>query len=289
MGHKLYEGMARTPRFKRVVALLGESAGGGGAPGVAPGGIEEIADATLTASDEGLERAKLDEGLAYCVYLMTQVTQAARDNDFIRALASTGVTVPNRTFGLSGATAHGAADSAQQYSIYDLVSGFTAAVDRHLRHTRSRSDIGELAQLAASESLTALCRPRADTLFGSSEESVQQSLRALSTKKGFGTLAHDFFARLTRRYLEYYLSRELSNHVGRDRRFANAREHNEFLKRLDTHCRVATGPMRQFAGEWYSKHNFQKDLTLKKTKGFMAHAVDKVRGALRYQEERDGY
>jgi hypothetical protein len=142
--------------------------------------------------------------------------------------------------------------------------------------------------LAAAESLTALCRSRADTLFGSTEASVQGALRALSTKKGFSTLTHDFFSRLTRRYLEYHLSRELSNHVGQDRRFASAREHNEFLRQLDAHCRVATGSVRKFAGDWYSKHNFQKDLTLRKTKGFTAHAVDKVRGALRYQEERDG-
>jgi hypothetical protein len=276
MGHKLYEGMPRTPRFKRVVALLGDSAGGGGTVGIAPGGIEEIAGATLAASEDGLQRAKTDKGLAYCVYLMAQVTRAAREENFISALADAGVGVSRR-----------APPDTTQYSVYDLVGGFTAAIDRHLRQTRSRNDISELAQLTASESLTALCRPRAETLFGTSEASVQESLRALSTKKGFATLTHDFFARLTRRYLEYHLSRELSNHVGPERRFANAAEHNEFLKQLDRYCRVATEPMREFAGEWYSKHNFQKDLTLRKTKGFTAHAIDKVRGALRYQEERD--
>jgi hypothetical protein len=36
----------------------------------------------------------------------------------------------------------------------------------------------------------------------------------LATVKQFGVLARDFFARLTRRHLEYYLSRELSKHVG---------------------------------------------------------------------------
>ena len=287
MGHKYYEGMARTPAFKCVVALLGDSAGGAGAAGIGPGSVEEIADATLTASDEGLQRAKVDEGLSYCIYLMAQVTQAARKGDFISALADAGVAAP-RQFPKSPEALDSRAPPSLQYSVYDLVSGFTAAVDRHLRHTRSRNDISELAQLAASESLTVLCRPRAETLFGSTEESVQNSLRALSTKKGFATLAHDFFARLTRRYLEYHLSRELSNHVGQDRRFADAGEHNEFLKQLDTHCRVATGPMRQFAGDWYSKHNFHKDLTLRKTRGFAAYAVDKVRGALRYKEERDG-
>lgn len=276
MGHKLYEGMPRTPRFKRVVALLGESAGGGGAIGVTAGGIEEIADATLAASEGGLQRAKVDEGLAYCVYLMAQITQAARKEDFVSALSDAGVSAPRET-PVTGA----------RYTVYDLIGSFTAAVDRHLQQSRSRNDISELAQLAASESLTALCRSRAETLFGSSQASVQESLRVLSTKKGFSTLTHDFFARLTRRYLEYHLSRELSNHVGAERRFANAGQYNKFLKQLDTYCRVATGPMRDFAGEWYSKHNFQRDLSLQKSRGFTAHAIDKVRGAMRYQERRD--
>lgn len=287
MGHHLFSGLARTPRFKLVIAYLGDSAGGGGAVGVAPGSIDEIAEATLNASEEGLQRAKTDEGPAYCVFLMTQVVRAAREDDFIAALSSAGVPVPSAIAGLAAETAP-LAPGVTEYTIYDLVSGFSAAVDKHLRTTRSRNDISELAQLAASESLTGLCRPKSATLFGSTEATVQQSLRALSTKDGFATLAHDFFARLTRRYLEYHLSRELSNHVGLGRRFANAAEHNEFLRQLDTHCRVATGPVRQFAGEWYSKHGFQQDLTLRKTRGFTAHAIDKVQGALRHQEERGG-
>lgn len=286
MGHQLFQGMARTPAFKRVVALLGDSAGGGGAVGIAPGSMEDIADATLSASDEGLQRAKSDEGLAYCVYLMAQVTRAAREEDLISALSRAGVSATRPTTGIPDASDRESAQPAE-YTVYDLISGFTSAVDKHLRSTRSRNDISELAQLAASESLTALCRSRAETLFGSSEETVQQALRALSTKKGFATLSHDFLSRWTRRYLEYHLSRELSNHVGRNRRFGNASDHNEFLRQLDTHCRVATGPIRKFAGDWYSKHNFRKDLTLRKTKGFTAHAIDKVRGALKYQEERD--
>lgn len=229
MGHKYHYGMPRTPRLKRVIALLGDSAGGGGAAGIAPDGIAEIADATMDASDEGLQRAKADEGLAYCVYLMAQVTRAARATDFLAALSKAGVSVERHISGHPDIPAREPPESAA-YSVYDLVSGFTAAVDKHLRNTRSRNDISELAQLAASESLTVLCRSRAETLYGTSEATVQQSLKALGTKKGFGNLAHDFFSRLTKRYLEYHLSRELSNHAGRHRRFTNVNEHNEFLK-----------------------------------------------------------
>ncbi|GEM_PF-455091 len=285
MGHKHLYGLPRTPPFKRIIRLLGDSAGGGGVAGAGVGSIQEIADATLIASDEGLQRAKSDDGIAYCVYLMAQVTQAARESDFLASLAGTGLPIPRQSTvshpDLKDTT------TPADYTVFDLVSGFVQAVDRHLQHTGSRNDISELAQLAASESLTVLCRPKADTLFGTSESTVQKSLRDLSTRKGFGTLSHDFFARLIRRYLEYHLSRELSNQVGPNRRFANVAAHNEFLRQLDSHCRVATKPLGKFAGEWYSKHRFSKDLTLAKSRGFAAHALDKVRDALSYQEERD--
>lgn len=50
---------------------------------------------------------------------------------------------------------------------------------------------------------------------------------------------------------------------------------------------MATGVLRKFAGEWYDKHRFHDDLTPQKAAGFAAHALDKVRDALRYQEGRD--
>lgn len=282
MGHHQLYGLPRTPAFKRVIALLGDGAGAGGAVNVAPGSLEDIAEATLAASNEGFERAKRDEGLAYSLYLMATLARTAKEQDFGEALANSGLSAPVDS---KASPEHNAQSSP--YTVFDLVSGFSAAVDRHLRETRARSDIGEMAQLAASESLSVLCSQSAVTLFGTTKETVHESLRKLASEKGFATLSHEFFARFTRRYLEYHLSRELSNHVGPNRRFTGVGEHNAFLQQLDDHCRVATGVVREFAGKWYGSHNFKQDLTLRKTKGFAAHAVDKVRDALRFQEERD--
>ncbi len=284
MGHHQLYGLPRTPGFKRAMAMLGVGAGGPGAAGIGPGTLEEIAAATLAASDDGLERAKGDEGLGYCLYLMASLTRAATEPDFATAIGQLGLPPP-----LASQPTPGEPAGLSEYTVFDLVSGFSAVVDRHLRETRSRTDIGELAQLAASESLSALRSQSAVTLFGTSTATIQQSLRGLASERGFGILAHDFFARLSRRYLEYHLSRELSNHVGIGRRFATVSDHNAFLQQLDDHCRVATSVVKQFAGEWYSLHKWQQDITLRKTKGFAAHAVDKVRDALRYQEERDAY
>src|SRR4051812_38515099 len=131
MGHHQLYGLPRTPAFKRVVALLGNSAGAGGAGGIGPGPLEAIADATLVASDAGLERAKSDEGLAYCLYLMATLTRAATEKDFAAALAKSGLPAP---FAPKGSPDHAFPPSANEshYTVFDLVSGFSAAVDRHL-------------------------------------------------------------------------------------------------------------------------------------------------------------
>jgi len=213
MGNRLHAGLPRTPAFKRVVALLGSGAGAPGAAGVAAGSLAEIADATLTASDEGFERAKSDEGLGYCLYLMAALARAATGPDFAAGLSQLGLPVPFAPRGTPDYPLP-SAPGTPEYTVFDLVSGFSAVVDKHLRETRSRTDIGEMAHLAACESLSSLCGRQAQTLFGETHETIQQSLRRLSTEKGFGALTHDFFARLSRRYLEYHLSRELSNHVG---------------------------------------------------------------------------
>jgi len=283
MGHHELDGMVRTPPYKRVVAILGDSAGMAGTAGIPAGTLEEVADATLDASDEGLQRAKSDEGLSYCLYLMTRLTQAAEQDDFLGAISEAGMPVPPDLYtGVPDARVRRTPPQETPYTVFDLIGAFSTAVDSRLRQTRGRTDIGELSQLAAAESLSALCTPKAETLFGSTEQTVKASLRRLSSARGFASLTHDFFSRFARRYLEYHLSRELSNHVGRGRRFASVSEHNEFLQELDSFCRVSASAMRRFAGQWYRRHDFQGDLTLDNTKGFAAHAVDKLRDSLRY-------
>jgi hypothetical protein len=277
--HQLESLPARRP-WKRVVGLLGEGTGMAGLPGVGPGTLEAIADATMDASEAGLSRAKGDDGLSYAFYLLTQVTQAARQKDFARALDRAGVRNP--ALGVSATGGEEARPGGAAETVYELVANFTDAVDRHLRRSRSRTDIGELAQRAAAESLTALCTGPSETLWGTSEETVQKSLKGFSTKAGFARLSREFFGRLAREYLVYHLSRELSNHVGRSRRFTNVAEHNEFLRGLDHHCRTSTVAIEDFAGTWYSKHNFMGGITREKAQHFVAHALDKMREALQY-------
>lgn len=277
MGHHQVESLPATRSHKRVVAMLGDGAGMAGLPGVGPAALEQVADAMLTAALAGFERASRDEGLIHAFYLLTQITQAARDESrFEQRLVELGVVGPA---GALRAPEHdtggGIADT-----IYELVANFTFAIDEHLARTRARTDLGEIAQRAAAQSLTVLSHEYANTLFGTGPDAVQDALRRLSTQSGFARLTQDFFARVTSGFLIYHLSKELSNHVGRGRRFADVSEHNAFLTAMEAHCRTASSVLGDFAGTWYSKHNFQGGITRRKSAGFVGHALEKVSDAL---------
>lgn len=256
--------------------MLGDGAGMTGLPGVGQAALAQVADAMLTAAIAGFERAANDEGLIHTFYLLTQVTQAARDEDrFNERLAELGVT--GSAWESTPSEGDGAAIAN---TIYDLVGNFTYAIDDHLARTRTRSDLSEIAQRAAAQSLTVLGQEYANTLFGTGPDAVQDALRRLSTQSGFARLTQDFFGRVASGFLIYHLSKELSNHVGPGRRFADVSEHNAFLSAMEVHCRTASSVLKEFAGTWYSKHNFQGGITPRKSAGFVRHALEKVSDAL---------
>lgn len=259
MGHLRLGSLPDTARWRAVVELIAE-----GAP------VAAIAESTMRAAQRGLEAAKSDEGLAHAVYLLAHITIAARDAPaFAGRLSELGLDVSRRA------------------DVYDVVSAFSEAMDDHLRDTRARTDIGEMAQLSAVESLSALIGPRSENLWESDAAPVQPAIRDLSTKEGFATLAHDFFSRFTQRYLAYHLSRELSQHVGPNQRFRDPTAHNEFLQQLSLHSRQAALIVRDYAGGWYSKSNYETGLSKPSARSFAAYSLVKLRDELKRRGTRD--
>ena len=124
-------------------------------------------------------------------------------------------------------------------------------------------------------------------LFGTTPESVRNVLAGLATVKQFSVLARDFFARLTRRHLDDYLSRELPKHVGINSRFQTLREHKQFEEALDLHCRETSRIIKEFSGEWFSKQNYEGGIDQAKAGGFVHVAFDKIRRELRRRRDAD--
>ena len=252
MGHMRNQQPPDTAQWRPIVAAIAEGAD-----------VPVVADATMSAAEKGLDLATADAGLSHAVWLLAHLALAAREDDFQSALRDKSV------------------DAGDASSAIDVVAGFSEAMDRYLADKCARTDIGEMAQLAASETLSTLVGDRAQGLFGESAESVQEALRSFSTKDGFATLAHSFFSRFTERYLGYHLSRELSQHVGINQRFSDPAAHSEFLEKLASHSRQVALIVREFSGGWYSKSRFETGISERSARGFASYSLTKIRDELR--------
>jgi hypothetical protein len=232
--------------------------------------IEVVAAFAADAAETALRAASDDPAFLHAFWLLTQVPLAARGSDFSQDLQRLGVQVPDRP------------------SLMDLMAGISSAIDHYARQQGGRTDFGEMAQMAAVESLAALVGPSLPSLFEPNPGEVQRSVGRFAGGDRFSTLAREFFARLTQRSLDYYLSRELSNHIGADERFRDDRARSQFDDALDRHCREASRIIEAFAGGWYGKNVYQGDgLTPEAIRTFAPVAFKKIRAELRKRRDAE--
>ena len=147
---------------------------------------------------------------AHSFWLLTQIPLAARSPDFAVSLERLGLRV------------------GPEPTLMDVVGAFSQAVDQHVGRVGGRTDLGEMAQHAAAESLAAVAGVDLPSLFGPTADDVKLAIGRLAARDRFASLARDFFARLTRRYLGYFLSRELSNFVGPGKSLPSMDAHTAF-------------------------------------------------------------
>ena len=253
MGHHLIGVFPATQQWRKVVALIS-----GGA------NVEDIAAATSKAAESSMIDGANDAGFRHSLWLLCQIPLAARSDDFAAALHVLGLRASNRP------------------TLIEVCTAMMASIERAVGRER-RTDAGEMAQLSAVESLSAIAGREMGGLFGPSDAPAEarEALGKLATVNSFGVLARDFFSRLTRRYLEYYLSREISQHVGVTGRFKTVRDHRDFEDALDRHCHETAIVIRDFAGQWFSKANYEGGIDPAKAGRFAHHAFEKLRGELR--------
>jgi hypothetical protein len=230
--------------------------------------VEVVAASATEAAEASLHAASSDPAFLHAFWLLTQVPLVARGPDFAEDLLRLGIEVPDRP------------------SLMDLVAGISGAVDKYARGRGDRTDFGEMAQMSAAESLVALVAPNLPSLFEPNPGEVQRAVGRLAAGDRFSTLAREFFARLTQRTLDYYLSRELSNHVGVGERFRDDRARSQFDAALERHSREASRIVEAFAGGWYGKNVYQGDgLTQDAVRRFAPVAFKKIRDELRKRRD----
>lgn len=252
MGDNRLGVLPQTRRWQEVIDLVGLGASSA-----------NIAAATLDAAEKEFAQAANDPTLTRVFWLLAQLPDAARSTDFAEALRDLGFSVSDRP------------------SAAELGAAFTEAVDREIDGRRARTGLGEVAQFAAVETLSAFLRDRSPALFGSSPDDVRAQLGTLATEVQFGRFARTFFSRFAERFLSYFISRELPRHIGPGGRFASLEEQREFRSALALHCTQASRIVEDFAGGWYSKARFERDLSEARAARFLGYAFKKLRGELR--------
>ena len=259
MGHIHLGQLPATRKWKTVADLIERGSA-----------IEAIASASAIAAERDLARAANDPVFVEAVRLLALIPQAAKQEDFGRALLAIGI------------------DVAVNPSLIDLMMATTAALDRFANREGQRSDFGELSARALSDSLAAAIGPRLPVLFAPNSADLQVEAARLAKSEAFSNLARHFFGRLVSETLQSWLSRKLSANVGQDRAFSGAKERAAFDAALGQYCSEATQIIKVFAGGWYGKTLFRDGtITSERAAAFGAIAFKKINEELRRKSSSD--
>jgi hypothetical protein len=248
MGHTRLGNLPHTRKWQQVIALIEAGAG-----------TAQVANATITAAERGLKKAAEDKGLVETIWLLTQLPLSAKGDNFADALRNAGLEV---------------LDSP---GFFEVVGAFSDAIDRRLSNNGGRTDLGEMAQMAASETMTKVIGSQTQSLFGTTPEDVKNAFSKFATNRQFSMFAREFFANLTNKYLDYFVSRTVANHVGEGRRFRTLAQQGEFTKALRMHSYEASKIIEDFSGGWFSKTNWENNgISRQNAAGFAHIAMEKI-------------
>jgi hypothetical protein len=248
MGHTRLGELPRTRKWLEVIGLLAIGAH-----------VSQVANAVIRAAERGLNLGAEHKALVEAFWLLTQLPAAARSSNFVAALRDRGLKVSDHP------------------GLMDLAGAVSEAVDARIPNNVGRTDLGEMAQASASECLVERLTPKMRGLFGASPEDLRRGLAQLATVKSFGSFTRQFYARLTEKLIQYYVSRTTANHVGNSLRFPTLAAKAAFDSALSLHCSQASRIVETFAGEWFSKTTWEKNgISRDDARGFTHVAMAKI-------------
>lgn len=259
MGHIRLGRLPKTLRWREVVALLD-----------APASTAEVAGITARAAERRLRELSDDATFGYPLWLLVRVTWAARGDHFREDIANLGIAIPEEVTPLGA------------------VSALSAHVRDETVNWAERDHFSEIALQSFQQALSETVAREGISLFGGSFEDVQRAFRTYSTRARFGELARRFFAAFMSRTLLGFVDREVANHVGAERKLTNVSESAEFLDALSRHVWQTAAIVEEFAGDWYSRHNWESkgQVSPQETQQFLAYALTKLRSELRLEMHR---
>ena len=147
MGHNRLGRLPKTRRWVEVVELLDTS----------PEQTSAVASAVVEAADNRLRRLANDPALAYCFWLLTRITWAARGPGFFDDLSRLGI------------------DATPGSSALTFISQVTDRVREELSTYPSSGHFAEISSLPLPHSLSQTVGQQGPSLFDSSVDDVQRA------------------------------------------------------------------------------------------------------------------
>jgi len=251
MGHLRLGRLPKTRRWREVVELLDAPEANSAA----------ISAAVLHAAERRLRGLGKDSSLSYAFWLLTKITWAARQPGFEVELRRLGFEVTDDT------------------SIFSFISEVSGHLRRTLPPETPSGPFSELVSLAVRRALTDSIGGYGRSLFGSSVDDLRDALRTQSRQAQFGLLAQRFFGDLLARTLAYFLDRESASTLTARPDASAVAANEELMSGIDLHARQSARIVRDYAGGWYSKYNWQTkgQITQDDTRRFVAYALRKLR------------
>lgn len=257
MGHIRLGPLPATKRWRDVIGAL-ESGGN----------VAEVAASAALAAEGGLKLLAAEPLVLFSLKLLIEIPLAARGPQFIEDLRALGLDVPDAP------------------SLIDTTSALSRAIDAKAHAMGQRSDLGEIGQMAAIESLNRLVGAALPSLFEPNPEDVRHAVAGLGSGHGFALLSRYFFTQLTERTLNFYLSRALPDHIGPSARFEDSANQRQFSHDLARHCWEAAEIVETYSGGWFGKTVYQEGgLTSEKIRRFAAYGLQKIRSELRARRD----
>jgi len=222
---------------------------------------KDIARSASRATQQQFQVLKQDRSLNHCFWILVRIATAARGNDFTAELKRLGVRNP------------------ASISPVSLVAQIARAVEAQNRAAGTPSVFSRMAELTLRKVLSDHIVSGSQNLFGQSGlTEIQQACREISTQKHFGNVAREFFAGFTSRCFGYIADKELSNSVGPDKAISSPVQASKLHEDLTRYCYEASKIIEEFAGGWFSKHNWEtnSNISANETSGFTAYALEKL-------------
>lgn len=192
--------------------------------------------------------------------LMTLPALARGAGNFESAVSSVGLQVPDKGWESPVGFVDAVVSSIEQRSTPGTAATF-----------------GDIALVALRQTLLTHLARSAGSLFETSREEIRRTWSSFGTSDRFGDLAQTYLASLLERSVQYYVSREVPQQLGGQRRFADPDDVDAFNRDVSVWCRERAAIAEKFASAWLSKEVFTRGRpTPEAAARFVGYALAKV-------------